>query len=70
MSPWWLGRCEGGGGCQCGCGGHHSGFGMGFGRHFISKDEIISHLEEYLNQLKAEMKGVEERIAELKKQEE
>lgn len=64
----------------CGCGGHHGhrahgfeghhhgrGFGPGFERHFISKEEIIAKLEEYLKQLKAEVKGVEERIAEFKK---
>jgi hypothetical protein len=40
---------------------------MGFHRRFVSRDEIISKLEEYLKQLQAEAKGVEERIAELKK---
>jgi hypothetical protein len=41
---------------------------MGFGqRHFISKEEVIAGLEEYLTQLQAETKGVEERIAELKR---
>ncbi len=56
-------------GCNCGCGGHHGGgFGHGFiQRRFITKDEIIAHLESYLMQLKAEAAGVEERIAELKK---
>ena len=43
------------------------GMGMGFGRRFISRDEIISRLEEYLKQLQAEAKGVEERIAELRR---
>jgi hypothetical protein len=52
-------------GCNCGCGGHHGG---GFGsRRFISKEEIITRLEEYLKQLRAEAVGVEERIAEIKK---
>jgi hypothetical protein len=58
-----------GGGCCCGGHGegHHiGGMGMGF-RRFISRDEIISRLEEYLKNLQAEAKGVEERIAELKK---
>ena len=41
--------------------------GMGFGRRFISKDEIIARLEEYQKQLLAEAKGVEERIVELKR---
>jgi len=44
------------------------GMAMGFGRRFISRDEIIARLEEYQKQLQAEAKGVEERIAELKKQ--
>ncbi len=71
------------GGCCCGghgeghhiCGGgmmgrRMGGFGMGMGmgfRRFISRDEIISRLEEYLKNLQAEAKGVEERLAELKK---
>ena len=66
----------------CGCGGHHShhshglegqyhgrGFGPGFERCFISKEEIIARLEEYLNNLQAEAKGVEEHIAQLRKNE-
>ena len=52
-------------GCNCGCHRHHGG--MGFHRRFISQEEIVSRLEEYLKQLQAEAKGVEERIAELKK---
>ena len=52
-------------GCSCGCHQHHGG--MGFHRRFVSREEIISKLEEYLKQLQAEAKGVEERIAELKK---
>lgn len=53
-------------GCNCGCGGHHGGGWFGQ-RRFISKEEIIDRLQEYLKQLKAEATGVEERIAELKK---
>ena len=52
-------------GCSCGCHQYHEG--MGFHRHFISREEIITRLEEYLKQLQAEAKGVEERIAEMKK---
>ena len=52
-------------GCSCGCHQHHGG--MRFHRHFISREEIITSLEEYLKQLQAEAKGVEERIAEMKK---
>jgi len=53
--------------CYQGCGCHHQG-GMGFHRRFISREEIVSRLEEYLKQLQAEIKGVEERIAEMKKE--
>jgi len=53
-------------GCNCGCGGHH-GSGWSGQRRFISKEEIITRLEEHLKQLRAEAVGVEERIAELKK---
>jgi len=37
-------------------------------RRFRTKEEIISRLEEYLKQLNLEVKGVEERIGELKKE--
>lgn len=40
--------------------------GEGF-RKFHSREEQISRLEEYLKALQAEVKGVEESIAELKK---
>ena len=50
---------HGGGGC---C---HSG-GRFQGRHFYTKEEMITHLENYLEQLKAEAKGVEEHINKLK----
>ena len=33
-----------------------------------TREEIIEELEEYLKQLRAETKGVEERIAELRKE--
>jgi hypothetical protein len=52
-------------GCDCGCGGHHGGGLMQ--RRFVSKEEVTNQLEDYLKQLKAEAKGVEERIAEIKK---
>jgi hypothetical protein len=45
-------------------------FGPGFRRHFVSKEEIIGHLEEYLKQLKAEAAGVEEHIATLRESKE
>jgi hypothetical protein len=34
----------------------------------MSKEEVIAGLEEYLKQLQAEAKGVEERIAELRRE--
>ena len=46
-------------GCCCG-----SSHGM---RRFLTRQEIIANLEEYLEQLKAEVEGVGEKIAELKK---
>jgi hypothetical protein len=64
---------------ECGCshqgyhgyggGGHHQGCcGGGFGhRRFFTREETVAQLEEYLNCLKVEVKGLEEYIAELKK---
>ena len=58
-----------GGGCCCHHeGGRHHGHGKFMQRRFISKEEIIAKLQEYLKQLQAEVKGVEERIDELKKE--
>lgn len=57
---------------QCGCGqGHHGGScgcgcGKGFGRRFLTKEEKIAGLEEYLESLQKEAQAVEERIAALK----
>ena len=48
-----------GGGCCCG-----HGYGM---RRFPTREEVLAELDDYLKQLQAEVKGVEERIAELKK---
>lgn len=63
---------------DCGCNRHyHYEMGrhnscchdMAYGpRHFRTTEEVIIELEEYLKQLKAEMKGIEERISELKKE--
>ena len=52
-----LGAC----GCNCGC----CGCGTFF-RRFISAKEEQERLEEYRDQLKKEIVGVEERIQELK----
>ena len=65
---------HGRGRCHCGCGqGHHGGScdcgcgcGGGFGRRFLTKEEKIAGLEEYLESLQKEAQAVEERIAELK----
>jgi len=51
----------GGGDCQCGCGNG------GFRRRYQTKAEQISELEEYLNELKAEVQAVEEQLADLRK---
>ncbi len=64
---------------DCGCGqyAHHTPEGRryhqrgccmpGCGRRrFPTRDEVISELEDYLKELRSEIKGVEERIAELK----
>jgi len=45
----------------CGC---QPSYGM---RRFPAKEEMIAEMEEYLKQLRAEVKGVEEHLAELKK---
>ena len=49
---------------------HHHGGGccaLSHGhRRFYTKEEVINHLEEYLKQLQAEAKGVEEHINTLK----
>jgi len=58
-------------GCCCGChhvGGRYHGHGEFMQRRFMSKEEIITKLQEYLNQLQAEAKGVEEHIDALKKE--
>ncbi len=59
------------GGCCCGyhhVGGRYHGHGAFIQRHFVSKEEIIAKLQEYLNQLQTEVKGVEEHIDALKKE--
>ena len=59
--------------CTCGCHGHHHGGGCdcceeeGFERQFYTREEKIEMLEEYLADLKAEQKGVEEALEELRK---
>jgi hypothetical protein len=48
-------------GCDCGCGGHGH-----FGRRFLTRDERIANLEEYLEALRQEAKAVEERIEDMR----
>ena len=50
--------------------GHHEGCCHGPGylmSRFPTREDITAELEEYLKQLQAEVKGVEEHIAELRK---
>jgi len=64
--------------CGCGHSGNHIGQkpGQNVGgcctpghgrRRFFTKEEIVAELEEYLAELRAEVKGAEERLAELRK---
>jgi len=45
---------------------HHHCQPGGFHRHFRTREERIAHLEEYLKELQAEARAVEELVAELK----
>jgi len=50
---------------------HHEGCCCDHGhspRHFPSREELINEMEDYLKQLRAEAKGVEERLTEMKKE--
>lgn len=51
--------------CNCGCCG--CGCGLGF-RRFFSAAEQLECLQAYIDQLKKEQAGVEERIKELRSQ--
>ena len=53
---------SGHGDCGCGCGGRHHHLGP----NFWSRDEKITWLEQYLEDLQAEAKFIEQRIAALK----
>lgn len=52
--------------CCCCCGLEAWGPGFRFGRRFATRQERITRLEEYLKELQAEVKAVQERIAEMK----
>jgi hypothetical protein len=56
--------CREGGGCGCRCGCSCEG---GFKRRYQTKAEQIAELEKYLKDLKAEVQGVGEKLAELKR---
>jgi hypothetical protein len=56
---------EGHGGCDCGC--DCCGGDNGFERQYLTKAEQIEELEEYQGELKAELKAVEEHLADLRK---
>ncbi len=56
-------------GHKCGCECCHCKCGDGaFARRFITRQERLEKLEEYRDQLKQELKGVEERIQDVKNQ--
>lgn len=59
--PGKMQRRTGRAGCNCGC-----GCGPSF-RRFLSSEEERERLENYRDQLKKELSGVEERISELGK---
>ncbi len=54
------GNCACGG--TCGCGGNHAHSEQ----VYLTKDEYIVRLEQYLNDLKAEIKAVEEELMQLR----
>jgi hypothetical protein len=60
-------NCQSEEGCSCGCGcecGGHDGY---FERRYQTKEEKITELESYLNELKTEVQAVEEHLADLRK---
>lgn len=61
--------------CHSGPIGHHEsdccemGFGTGFHRRFVSREEKIARLEGYLANLQAEARAVEEKLTKLRRSE-
>lgn len=51
--------------CCCGCGCEHRHYHKGF-RRFLTKEEHIRELEEYIEELKKEINAVEAHLKELK----
>ena len=60
-----LHRHHGYGGPCC-CGPADCGPGFPFGGHFPDREERISWLEQYLQDLQSQVKAIEERLAEIK----
>jgi hypothetical protein len=58
--------CDRCGSCGCGCRCKCSGEG-GFKRRHQTREEQIAELEPYLKDLKAEVRAVEEKLADLKR---
>jgi hypothetical protein len=54
------------GGASCGHWGEGMPAGGGFRRRFFSREERIAELEQYLKDLQAEARGVEEELARLR----
>ena len=61
--------CECRCGCGCGCGSSGEAEGIAFQRRFTNREERISRLETYLEDLLAEARAVEERLAGMKRTE-
>jgi len=62
--------CECGGTCKeasCDCGEGCCGNGSHFQRRYQTKEEQIPELENYLKDLKLEVRAVEERLSDLRK---
>lgn len=47
----------------CNCGRHHEGRRHAFRRHFVTREERIARLQQYLDALRKEAQAVEEHIA-------
>jgi histone acetyltransferase (RNA polymerase elongator complex component) len=66
ISPAEVKICGGEDGMCCCCCRQHHWHHRGFGRRFLTREEQIKELEEYLEDLKKEMAAVETRLKELK----
>jgi hypothetical protein len=59
----WLQNASSGHGDYCGCGVHE--YGHDYRRRFLTKAERIEKLKSYLEELRKELKAVEEKIKEM-----